>query len=162
MPLAWTIPLLVAAGVLSVGASVLAGVALIAQQKFRRRMDAFLAGKDGKSLEGVLREHGTTLAAHREQLADVLKASEYLHRAVQDSLRKVAFERYNPFPDAGGNQSFTLVLLDAHNSGVVITSLHNREATRVYAKAIRTGKPLQTLSGEEERVLKNALLLKGV
>jgi hypothetical protein len=126
-----------------------------------KRLEAFFAGKDGQSLEQIFIDHGTTLTKHAEGIRDLVQASEYLHRAIQTSLRKVAFERYNPFPGVGGNQSFTLVLLDAFNSGVVITSLHNRESTRVYAKAIRNGKPLHKLSEEEHRAFQNALLLKG-
>lgn len=125
------------------------------------RLDTFLRGKDGQSLEALLAAHGATIDTHTRAIVDLTKATEYLHRALQSAVRKVAFERYNPFPGLGGNQSFTLVLLDAHNSGVVITSLHNREGTRVYAKAIRDGTPLQQLSDEEARSLKNAVLQQG-
>lgn len=144
------------------GAAFIAAIVLfIRQVNLEKRLAAFLTGKEGKSLEAVLADHGTLLEKHATDIRDLVKASEYLHRALQTAIRKVAFERYNPFPGLGGNQSFTLVLLDAHNSGVVITSLHNRESTRVYAKAIRSGKPLHNLSDEEDRVFKNALLLKG-
>lgn len=130
-------------------------------RRLEARLDAFLRGSDGKSLEAILAAHGAELAKHAAGLAEVRKASEYLHRALQAAVRKVGFERYNPFQGLGGNQSFTLVLLDAHNTGVVITALHNRDATRVYAKAVRDGTPLQQLSTEEERVLHNAALQHG-
>ena len=52
---------------------------------------------------------------------------------------KMGLTRYNPFEDLGGDQSFILCLLDQHNSGVIITSLHNRDLTRVYAKPIKNG-----------------------
>ena len=125
------------------------------------RLQTFMTGKDGQSLEALLKEHGVTLQDQATQIRDLVNASEYLHRAIQNSIRKVSFERYNPFPGVGGNQSFSLVLLDAFNSGVAITSLHNRESTRVYAKSIRNGKALQNLSEEENRVFQNALLMKG-
>jgi len=130
-------------------------------RKTEKRLRAFMSGKDGKALESVLIEHGESLTKIGANLDELLKASEYLHHAIQNSLRKVAFERYNPYPGVGGNQSFTLVLLDAFNSGVVITSMHNRDATRVYAKAINKGSALQNLSEEEARVLKNATMMKG-
>lgn len=130
-------------------------------RKLEGRLASFLQGRDGQTLESLLATHGLTLEKHAAGLAELRTASEYLHRALQAAIRKIAFERYNPFQGLGGNQSFTLVLLDAHNTGLILTSLHNREATRVYAKAIRDGKPLQQLSLEEERVLQNALLQKG-
>lgn len=151
--------------ILALLAAVGAAVGVVWQQRTLRtltvRLDAFLRGKDGQTLEGLLAAHGAAIDAHARAIADLTKATEYLHRALQSAVRKVSFERYNPFPGLGGNQSFTLVLLDAHNSGVVMTSLHNRDGTRFYAKAIRDGTPLQQLSDEETRSLQNAILQQG-
>ena len=64
---------------------------------------------------------------------------------------KVGLTRFNPFEDLGGDQSFILCLLDQHNSGVIITSVHNRELTRVYAKPIKNGEGENfTLSKDEK------------
>ncbi len=130
-------------------------------RKQDQRLASFMSGKEGVDLEHVLIEHADSIGKIEEDLRDLVKASEYLHKAIQTSVRKVAFERYNPFPGVGGNQSFTIVLLDAFNSGVVISSLHNRDSNRVYAKGVKNGQAMHNLSEEEERVLKNALLLKG-
>lgn len=144
------------------GIATVAGVlALVRQHAMSRRLRVFLQGRDGQSLEEALRRQIEKATRHDADIEELRKASEYLHKAIQASLRKVAIERYNPFAEVGSNQSFTIALLDAHNSGVVITSLHSRDATRVYAKAIRNGAALQHLSGEEERTVKNALLMKG-
>ena len=62
-----------------------------------------------------------------------------LEGAVNKSLQKVTLTRFNPFEDLGGNQSFILCLLDKSNSGVIITSLHNRDLTRLYAKSVKNG-----------------------
>jgi hypothetical protein len=73
-----------------------------------------------------------------------------------DSVRpyKINLTRYNPFDELGGDQSFILCLLDNANSGVIITSLHNRDSTRVYAKAIKNGESdNQALSKEETKAL---------
>jgi hypothetical protein len=51
----------------------------------------------------------------------------------------VSVLRFNPFKEVGGNQSFCVALLDGKNSGVVISSLHTREGTRVYAKPVIAG-----------------------
>ena len=72
-------------------------------------------------------------------------------------IQKVALMRFNPFDELGGDHSFTLALLDAHDNGIIFTGLHTRERTRVYVKNIVEGKSPIELSKEEERVLKEAL-----
>ncbi len=72
--------------------------------------------------------------------------------------QKIGFKRFNPFTDTGGDQSFCLALLDENDTGIVISSLHSRENTRIYAKKINQGKPVnnQVLSQEEQSVIKQA------
>ena len=67
---------------------------------------------------------------------------------------KIKLLRFNPFDNLGSDQSFVLCLLDNTNSGVIITSLHNRESTRVYAKTIKNGQgENDALSKEEAQTL---------
>lgn len=67
---------------------------------------------------------------------------------------KIGLTRFNPFEDLGGDQSFILCLLDQNSSGVIITSLHNRELTRVYAKPIKNGEGENfTLSKDEKSAI---------
>jgi len=64
---------------------------------------------------------------------------------------KINIVRFNPFDDIGGDQSFVLTLLNQDNDGVVITSLHNRDITRIYGKPIKNGEGDNiTLSKEEK------------
>lgn len=72
-------------------------------------------------------------------------------------LQKIGFYRFNPFDDTGGDQSFSLSLLDNKKNGIVFTFLHSRETTRVYAKEIKNGKSEKfSLSKEEETVIAQA------
>jgi hypothetical protein len=64
---------------------------------------------------------------------------------------KITLTRFNPFDDIGGDQSFILCLLDNSDSGAIITSLHNRDLTRVYAKTIKNGQPLNSALSKEEK-----------
>lgn len=71
---------------------------------------------------------------------------------------KIGLTRYNPFDDLGGDQSFILCLLDNQNSGAIITSLHSRHHTRVYAKPIKNGQTSGvTFSPEEKQTLTSTL-----
>jgi Protein of unknown function (DUF4446) len=73
-------------------------------------------------------------------------------RAVQH----VGIVRFNPFEDTGGNQSFALALLDSQRDGFVVSSLHSRQNTRIYLKAITAGRSETALSDEESEALRKA------
>ena len=72
----------------------------------------------------------------------------------QNKNLKIGITRFNPFDDVGGDQSFILSILDQNNSGAIITSLHNRDITRIYAKPIKEGVGENiTLSKEEKSAI---------
>jgi hypothetical protein len=79
--------------------------------------------------------------------------------SVSNSLasQKISIVRFNPFGDTGGDQSFSLAVLDAHDSGYVLTSIHGRQGTRVYVKPVDFGKSKYTLSSEEQQALSQAI-----
>lgn len=78
------------------------------------------------------------------------KANLITNKPLDNNL-KIKLVRFNPFNEIGGNQSFILCLLDMDNSGVIITSLHNRDQTRIYAKEINMGKIDANIFSKEER-----------
>lgn len=73
------------------------------------------------------------------------------------NLQNLAVLKYNPYNDTGGEQSFSLALLDGRLNGVVLTSLHSRSGTRTYLKSVKSGKSELELSKEEAQVLKEAI-----
>lgn len=85
------------------------------------------------------------------------KLEEELERMrVQDAkrlkaLQRFALKRYNPYQDTGGSQSFSLALLDGLGDGLVVTSLHSRAGTRVFAKTVKKGKQVDIDFSEEEK-----------
>jgi len=80
-----------------------------------------------------------------------------LEELLGQSIQHVGLIRYNSLADEGGNLSFSLALLDAHHSGVVITSLHGRQQSRTYAKHINEAESATTLSDEEQNAIFDAL-----
>lgn len=70
------------------------------------------------------------------------------------NLQKIGLVKFNPFNEAGGNNSFSLTLLDGNKNGIIITSLHARERTRLYLKEVIEGKAKIELSNEESKSLK--------
>jgi len=86
---------------------------------------------------------------------------ENLKKESKFSIQRVGVVRYNPFKEVGGNQSFSMALLDGNDSGIVITSLYSREGNRVYGKSIKNGKSEHLLSDEEMEAVKKAKLQNG-
>ncbi len=75
-----------------------------------------------------------------KRIEDLVKTIERIEKDDQLHIQKVGLVRFNPFSETGGDQSFALAILDGHNTGMVISSLHSRDATRIYAKPIKQGK----------------------
>lgn len=99
-----------------------------------------------------------------EIVAGFARNNEVLERRILEfkkeglaNFSKLAVLKYNPYNDTGGDQSFSLAILDGKMDGVVITSLHARSGTRIYLKNIKKGKSELELSKEESKVLKDAL-----
>lgn len=110
-----------------------------------------------KDLKTVLEKTLKNIKANEKQIKEVLKHCQALETKAGFHFQKMGFLRYNPFKTTGGDQSFILALLDGQDSGIVITSLHSREATRIYAKPIKAGKGGQyELSSEESQVVASA------
>ena len=95
-----------------------------------------------------------------KNLKDILDLKLDLDRFKKDSkfdIQKVGLAKYNPFNESGGDHSFSLALLDGNKNGIIITSLHTRERTRLYVKEILLGKSKLELSKDEEKALKLSL-----
>jgi hypothetical protein len=65
--------------------------------------------------------------------------------------------RYDAFEDIGGQQSYSLCLLDGNKNGVILTYLTGRNSTRSYTVAISGGVPSRKLSDEETAAMDEAL-----
>jgi hypothetical protein len=104
----------------------------------------------------VLEAHLEKVHAVAGQLDDVAARTAVLEAAQRKAFSRLGLVRYNPFEETGGNQSFALALLDANGDGWVLSSLHARSGTRVYAKAIAAGRSDAALSEEEAAAIRQA------
>jgi Protein of unknown function (DUF4446) len=65
--------------------------------------------------------------------------------------------RYDAYGEMSGRQSSSVALLDAHRSGVVVSSILHRDQARVYVKQINEGQSELDLSPEEQEAIDLAL-----
>jgi hypothetical protein len=91
------------------------------------------------------------------ELDELSARSAVLEGNARRAIQRVGLIRFNPFEETGGNQSFALSLLDARGDGFVVSSLHSRSGTRVYAKSLAAGQSDVPLSTEEGEAVELAL-----
>lgn len=103
-----------------------------------------------KEVSNILKKLEGNFEKISRELADLKQKN-------QKNLQKIGIIRFNPFREAGGDQSFSIAVLDADNNGFIITSLYGRDANRVYAKPINKGASSYSLSKEEQEALAQAM-----
>jgi uncharacterized protein DUF4446 len=122
-----------------------------------KRLDGITRGADGRSLEAVLDAHLDKVFGVSREVDDLSARSAMLEANGRKAVQRVGLVRFNPFEETGGNQSFALALMDANGDGLVISSLHARAGTRLYAKSVVAGKSDAALSAEEAEALRIAM-----
>jgi len=112
---------------------------------------------DKNNLEQVLENLLQEGKQSREITEALTKRAEKIEKEGLGHISKIGLVRFNPFADTGGSQSFTLAVLDGNNSGILISSLHSRDQTRIYAKQVKEGKGVGfELSQEEKEAIAKA------
>ncbi len=133
-------------------------VLLLARTRaLNRRLQRLSAGATGASLERVLVDHLARVEQVDTRQNQMEERVSALEAQIPWCVQRVGLVRYDAFDDVGGQQSFSLALLDARQNGLVLTSVYSRSDVRVYAKAIRQGQPSHPLSEEEVQAIQNAL-----
>ena len=65
--------------------------------------------------------------------------------------------RYDAYGEMSGRQSVSIALLDATQSGIVLSSIHHRDQARLYAKQVHDGHGELELSPEEAEAVTLAM-----
>jgi len=125
--------------------------------QLQKKYGEFLEGASAKKVEALIKEYAHNVTDAQAKIDEMASFVARMHSSNQFAISKQALIRFNPFGDTGGNQSFVLALLDNNNNGVVLSSVHARTGTRVYAKEIRDGLSKYNLSDEETIALQKAL-----
>ena len=123
----------------------------------RRRLRRLIGEGEGVGLDELLDRQFRRLDTVAERVEALNRLHHELETLSQQSLQKVGVIRFNPFADTGGDQSFAVALLDAAGNGVVLSSLHGRADTRIFAKPVQAGRSKHALSDEEQDAIRKAL-----
>lgn len=121
--------------------------------KLKKRLDKFMLGKDGRSLEQdiiALFEDNKFLKNNVDKNRMDIKD---LYKKVESTFQKMGLVKYDAFNQMGGQLSFCLALLDENNNGFILNSVHSTEGCYFYSKDIKNGECSLSLGKEESEAL---------
>lgn len=131
--------------------------------KQHERMYRFFGGKaKRRNLEAMLDEYLKKVLRVEAKYNEVLALTDDINARMITCIRKIGVVRYNPFDEMGADISFALALLDENDDGVVISTIHSRDASYTYAKQVLNGSSLHTLTDEEKEAVHVALEWKPI
>jgi hypothetical protein len=133
----------------------LGGVVLLLarQQRLLGQYQHLMMGTSGGNLESMLNDHVAEVRSVAERVSAVEQLTRRLEKSGFYSFQHLGVVRFNPFHDTGSDQSFAIALVDGHGNGVVLSSLHARDTTRVYAKPLQKWESNYSLTDEEKQAI---------
>jgi hypothetical protein len=111
----------------------------------------------GRSLHDLLSGYAAAMERATERMEEIDAAHGLIEARTRRSLQHIGLVRFNPFEDTGSDQSFAIAMLDDQRDGLVLSSLHGRSNTRVFAKPVTGGTSQHHLSEEESQAIRIAL-----
>lgn len=125
--------------------------------KLKKRLDKFVLGKDGVSLEqdiiGLFEDNKFLKNSTEKNKKDI----RTLYRKMENTYQKMGLVKYDAFNQMGGQLSFSLALLDENNNGFIMNSVHSTEGCYTYTKEIKNGESSISLGSEEAEALAIAM-----
>ncbi len=116
------------------------------------KYDYFTKGSE-VNIDQVLTRTLQELEKTQEELQQLQQKHGQLREQVKGCIQKVKMERYDAFDAMGGEMSYSILLADENNDGIILTSIYGREDNRCYAKDVKGGKSSYVLAEEEKKLL---------
>lgn len=125
--------------------------------KLKKRLDRFLLGKDGLSLEQNIVELFEDNRFLKNTTEKNKKDIRTINKRMENTFQKMGLVKYDAFHQMGGQLSFCLALLDENKNGFIINSVHSTEGCYCYTKEIKNGECSISLGTEEAEALAIAM-----
>ena len=152
---------------LAIGA-VLAGLAgwvaylQVRLRRVSRQYARLVRGVDGGNLEEMLHQQVDEVHEALETVRALEAESRRIKRTLAHAFQWMGMVRYNPFRNTGGDQSFVWAIVDGEGNGIVLSSMHSRESTRLYAKPLHEWTSTYSLTDEEREAIGRAVQQRDV
>ena len=150
-----------AAAAVALGALVFAVVLAVKLRRLRAAQTAVLGATGAQDLVAHAARLESGFTDLREWVEEALTRSDArmgtAESRIDGCIAYRALVRYDAYNEMSGRQSSSYALLDAHRSGVVVSSILHRDQARVYVKQIVGGESELELSPEEQEAIDTAL-----
>ena len=128
-------------------------VLFVKMDKLNKKLRTFMSGKDGASLEDSLQILEEDVFSLKEHATRTKREIKNIYKKQENNFQKLGLVKYDAFQQMGGQLSFSLALLDEHNDGFLINSVHSTEGCYSYTKPILNGECELALGKEEQQAL---------
>jgi hypothetical protein len=126
---------------------------IIHDKKFYNKL---LIGSEKDNLAGTLNKIQNNLSETKKDLEKVAEEILEEKKKSENYLKKIGMVRFNPYSDTGGQQSFSVSVLDKNNNGIIFSHLFQRQGSRWFAKKVNAGKGDNSdLSEEEQKAIES-------
>jgi len=147
-------PVIAAVGASVALAALVAGITLWRRfQQFARPYEELAQAAQKEGVPAALQAQLLGLERNAARIEATFTYAQQIETQVKTALQGIGFLKYDAFEDIRGQQSYSLCLLDAHQNGVIITSIAGRNDYRGYAKPVKNGNCDLAMSDEEKQVL---------
>jgi hypothetical protein len=129
--------------------------------RLAKQYTRLMTGTEGVDLEQTLNQHVTEVRGALETVSALETKTKRIDRTLKHSMQWMGIVRFNPFRHTGGDQSFAWAIVDGYGNGIVLSSLHARDNTRVYAKPLHKWESPYSLTEEEKQAIARAYQQQG-
>ena len=128
--------------------------------KLRSNYMSMLNGDVSLNVETALIELQEKNLALKEETQNMQQYISGMVEQIKKMKSNLGVYRYNAFAESGSDLSFSIAIVDGEQDGVVLSGIHNRDETYVFAKPLEKGQSKYKLSDEEREAIHRSLQKK--
>ena len=134
-------------------------VLFVKSSGLKKRLQSFMGGADGKSLEESFQRKFENMDFINAKLAEIDNRLELIDRNLLITFQKYSVIKYDAFDVGGGKLSFAMTLLTKDDNGFIINTVHSNsdQGYFSYLKEVKNGRVDVELADEERQSLEEAL-----
>ena len=134
-------------------------VLFVKSSGLRKRLDGFMGGSDGKSLESAFQKKFENMDYVNAKLVEIDNRLDIIDRNLLITFQKYSVIKYDAFDVGGGKLSFVMTLLTKDNNGFIINTVHSTtdQGYFSYLKEVKNGVVDVELAAEERLSLEQAM-----